>query len=113
MSRKLLKLENIVKNGVPQGSVICPLLINMHVNELPQFASKCRLLQYANDTVLLSNHSCFDTCVYSLQYNATSVISWCMTTELLIIQIKYILCFPNPLKKFILLNPFFFMTRNV
>ena len=41
--------------GVPQGTVLCPLLFNLYVNDLSNFLS-CETIQYADDTVLLSSH---------------------------------------------------------
>ena len=38
--------------GVPQGSILGPLLFAVHVNGLPITARKCSTLRYADDTVL-------------------------------------------------------------
>ena len=40
-----------VKSGVPQGSILGPLLFNIHVLDLPSFVSSA-IPQYADDTVL-------------------------------------------------------------
>ena len=40
-----------VKSGVPQGSILVPLLFNIHVLDLPSFVSSA-IPQYADDTVL-------------------------------------------------------------
>lgn len=65
----------MLKCGIPKGSVLSPLLFNPYANELPKFVSKYRIFQYADDTVPLSTHASFDTCVSILQYDATSVLS--------------------------------------
>ena len=44
-----------VAQGVPQGTVLGPLLFNLYVNDLSNFLS-CETIQYADDTVLLSSH---------------------------------------------------------
>ena len=41
--------------GVPQGTVLGPLLFDLYVNDLSNFLS-CETIQYADDTVLLSSH---------------------------------------------------------
>ena len=49
-----LKLEQ----GVPQGTVLGPLLFNLYVNDMIEILDKtCTLEQYADDTTLLSFHS--------------------------------------------------------
>lgn len=39
--------------GIPQGSVLSPLLFNLYINKLnKQITHNCRVLQFADDTVL-------------------------------------------------------------
>ena len=42
-----------VEYGVPQGSILGPLLFNIYVNDLNQIADDCLLVQYADDSQLL------------------------------------------------------------
>ena len=50
----LISEENKIKSGVPQGSILGPLLFLCFVNDLPHiFEGKCEFLSYADDTQLI------------------------------------------------------------
>ena len=42
--------------GVPQGSILGPLLFLLHFNEMPSLLKHCKMIIYADDTVLFYNH---------------------------------------------------------
>ena len=59
-----------VTSGVPQGSVLGPLLFTIYINDLPDMLqSICKL--YADDTKL------FATCAETLQLDIEAVTEWC------------------------------------
>ena len=64
-----------VAQGVPQGTVLGPLLFNLYVNDLGNFLS-CETIQYADDTVLLSSHDEVLKCKDELEKNIEKSIQF-------------------------------------
>ena len=58
---------NDVRRGVPQGSILGPLLFILYVNDLPNNIQYCRVRQYADDTTL----SCMCSDVSDLEKGLT------------------------------------------
>ena len=46
-----------VRRGVPQGSILGPLLFILYANDLPQEVEHCQVKQYADDDTTLSHVS--------------------------------------------------------
>lgn len=47
-----------VRSGVPQGSILGPLLFNIFVNDLPDVVQTSKIMLYADDTTLYYGSSC-------------------------------------------------------
>ena len=64
-----------VRSGVPQGSVLAPLLFIIFINDLQEYISEAKLLTFADDTKLISKiKSPNDIAV--LQNNLNILIDW-------------------------------------
>lgn len=97
-----------LSRGVPQGSVLAPLLFNLYVNDLAQSILHCRVFQYADDTLLVSRHANYDQAVTELQVDTVNVMSWYINNLISINQNKTkLVCFHNPLKRVSLITPLF------
>ena len=65
-----------IVRGVPQGSMFCPLLFNICINDIFQFFDKSSLYNYADDNTLSYAHSNSDPLIHTLQRDCTSTLHW-------------------------------------
>ena len=65
-----------VKRGVPQGSILGPLLFIVYVNDLPQSVQKSSVKQYADDTTISLSAEDINTLREGLEEDADNVMKW-------------------------------------
>uniref|UniRef100_A0A131Y4P1 Putative tick transposon n=1 Tax=Ixodes ricinus TaxID=34613 RepID=A0A131Y4P1_IXORI len=100
-------------SGVPQGSILSPLLFNIYVNDLPTAVTSSTVLQYADDTVLFSRHLVYEHAIKILQADATALMDWFSANKLRVNTSKTkLVCFCNPLKVVNLSSSFFLHESN-
>lgn len=89
----------LLRAGVPQGSILSPLLFDIYVNDLSEVLSKCVMYQSADDTVLLSRHINYCNAVEMLQSDAVKIMDWFDNNRIKVNVYKtQLMCFRNPLK---------------
>ena len=68
--------------GVPQGSILGPLLFILHVNDLPNVVNRCSVLMYADDTVLYYAAPNVETLQEMLNKELRSIERWLFRNSL-------------------------------
>ena len=80
--RQLVYCNNIHSNiegldyGVPQGSILGPLLFLIYINDLPNCLQFCNITMYADDVVIWYSHNCLNELFNILAYDLININSW-------------------------------------
>ena len=74
--------------GVPQGSILGPLLFVFHVSDLLTVARKCSMLMYADETVLFHSGNVAATIEKSLSEDLDLIGSWLFYNSLFVNVLK-------------------------
>ena len=70
----------IVRHGIPQGSILGPLLFIVFINDLPLYVTSSRIDLYADDTTLTSstNYSSIGRLEGTLNSSIAEIVDWAM-----------------------------------
>ena len=84
LANNVISKEKLITCGVPQGSVLGPLLFIIYINDISNAVSNSRVSLYADDTVIYISHSDYITAVHLIQTDLEGVYSWCDSNKLTI-----------------------------
>jgi hypothetical protein len=65
-----------IAKGVPQGSILGPLLFNVFINDIFQVVDHSTMYNYADDNTLFNCHKDVETVKANLEHDASKVIQW-------------------------------------
>ena len=85
---KHLSSSQAIHFGVPQGSILGPLLFVLYINDLPQCLENCFINMYADDTVLYSTSPCTLEINRVVQDDLNRVAQWMESNKLILNQSK-------------------------
>ena len=76
--------EHELMCGVPQGSILGPLLFIIYMNDMTKLPLDSKLLLFADDTVLYYSNICIKTLYNTVEKDLNTVVNWCSFYKLCI-----------------------------
>ena len=69
-------IEKFILIGVPQGSILGPLLFILYINDIKNCSKIVSILLFADDKSVLYSHSNFKTIQKTLQIEMNKIAKW-------------------------------------
>lgn len=84
LANNTLSSQTSVVCGVPQGSILGPLLFLIYINDMEEITKELKVRLYADDTVIYLTHRDVQVATSVVQKALTDVYEWCCSNKLTI-----------------------------
>ena len=84
IANNIVSSSRDITYGVPQGSVLGPLLFLIYVNDISSIIRNSKISMYADDTVIYLSHSDLKIAIALIQSDLNDLYAWCNRNKLTI-----------------------------